>query len=265
MATWVIGDVHGCWETLQRLLERLGWDPGRDLLWLIGDAVNKGPGSLEVLRWAVREPRVDSLLGNHDLHLLARAAGLAEPRPDDRLGDVLGADDRDELLGWLGRRPLLEQVEGSVLVHAGLMPEWDLDEAASLAVDTAARLAALLPRLAHKPKPKWGRHRVGDERLAAAVGIFTRLRVVRADGRPKLGFIAAPEAAPTGVRPWFETSRVVRDGHAVIFGHWATMGFRRVGRVVCLDSGCVYGGSLTAICLDDQHVIQVPLADRVEV
>lgn len=265
MATWVIGDVHGCWETLQRLLDRICWSPDRDRLWLIGDLVNKGPGSLEVLRWAVRRPCVDSLLGNHDLHLLALAAGLTGARPEDRLDDVLRADDRDELLEWLRRRPLLARVGEEVLVHAGLMPEWGLDEAANIAAEASARLDVLLPVLSSKPRPKWGRSVAGDDRLAAAVGIFTRLRVLRADGRPKLGFIAAPESAPPGVRPWFETARVVRDGCPVVFGHWATMGFRRVGRVVCLDSGCVYGGALTAICLDDDRVVEAPLADRVEV
>jgi bis(5'-nucleosyl)-tetraphosphatase (symmetrical) len=247
------------------MLDRIGWSPGRDRLWLVGDLVNKGPGSLEVLRWIVRQPRVDSLLGNHDLHLLARAADLSSPRLEDRLDDVLAADDRDELLGWLRRRPFLARIGEVVLVHAGLMPEWDVDEAANLAADAAERLDRLLPRLAERPRPKWERRAAGDDRLAAAVSIFTRLRVLRADGRPKLGFVAAPELAPEGVRPWFETARVVRHGHPVIFGHWATMGFRRVGRVVCLDSGCVYGGSLTALCLGDGRVVQLPLADRMEV
>lgn len=265
MAVWVIGDVHGCWETLQRLVDRIGWSPDGDRLWLIGDLVNKGPDSLEVLRWIARQPRVDSLLGNHDLHLLARAAGLTSRRPDDRLDDVLAAGDRAELLDWLMRRPLLVRVGEAVLVHAGLMPEWGVDEAEGLAHDASVRLEELLPRLADKPRPRWSRGATGDERLVAAVGIFTRLRVLRADGRPKLGFVAAPESAPAGVRPWFESARVVADGHPVIFGHWATMGFRRIGRAVCLDSGCVYGGALSAIRLDDNRLVQEPLADRVEV
>lgn len=265
MATWVIGDVHGCWRTLERLLEQLRWDPGRDRLWLIGDIVNKGPGSLEVLRWAAREQGVDSILGNHDLHLMARAAGLTTARSDDRLEHVLEAEDRDELLAWLRGRPFLHREGDTVLVHAGLMPEWNLSEAQRLATDASERLDVLLPRVANKPRPVWGEVSSSDDWLAAAMIVLTRLRVVRTDGRPKLGFTAEPEAAPDDLRPWFERSRVVRDGRTVFFGHWATMGYRRVGSAVCLDSGCVYGGRLTAIRLGDGDVVQVPLVDRVEV
>lgn len=264
MALWVIGDIHGCWRTLQRLLDRIGWDPDGDRLWLIGDLVNKGPDSLAVLRWAARQSRVDSILGNHDLHLLARAAGLASPRSDDCLEEVLASDDREELLDWLVGRPFLHRINDTVLVHAGLMPEWGIGEADRLAADSSARLRELLPKLAAKPRPVWGSDACGDDRLAAAVGVFTRLRVTRLDGRPKLDFTGAPEAAPRGARPWFEDACVLRDGHVVIFGHWAMMGFRRHGRAVCLDSGCVYGGSLTAIRLDGEGVVQVPLDDTVE-
>lgn len=231
---------------------------------MIGDLVNKGPGSLAVLRWAMAQPEVDSLLGNHDLHLLVRAADLAGRRAEDRLDEVLAASDREALLGWLVSRPLLRRVGTTVLVHAGLMPDWDLAEAEHLAAEASQRLRVLLPRLVTRPRPRWSREAAGDDRLAAAVGIFTRLRVVRADGRPKMGFVARPESAPEGVRPWYESSQVVRRGHPVVFGHWATMGFRRSGSVVCIDSGCVYGGALTALRLDDGEVAQVPLSDRVE-
>jgi bis(5'-nucleosyl)-tetraphosphatase (symmetrical) len=259
VADWVIGDVHGCWETLQRLLERIGWEPGRDRLWLIGDLVNRGPGSLEVLRWAARQPHLDAILGNHDLHLLARAAGSAGVRPEDRLDKVLEADDREALLEWLRRRPFLQRVGSALLVHAGLLPEWSGDEALSLAGAASRRLPALLPRLARKPKPKWSAEAAGDERLAAAVAIFTRLRIVRGDGRPKLSFTAAPESVPEGCRPWYEGSRLVAEGTRVVFGHWALMGFRRWPGVVCVDSGCVYGGRLTALRLDDDTAVHVPV------
>lgn len=264
MAGWVIGDVHGCWATLRQLLERIDWSPGRDRLWLIGDLVNKGPASLEVLRWAATTSGVDALLGNHDLHLLARAADLTPARADDRLGEVLAAPDRDDLLDWLRARPLLTRAGGSVLVHAGLMPDWSLEEAEELALAVAARIEHLLPIVASKPRPRWGEPTVGDERLAAAAAIFTRLRVVRADGRPQMSFTAAPEEAPNGIRPWFVRSRVLDDGHEVIFGHWAMMGYRRYDGAICLDSACVYGGQLTAISLDGDGVVHVDLADRVE-
>jgi bis(5'-nucleosyl)-tetraphosphatase (symmetrical) len=265
VALWVIGDVHGCWRTLQRLLDRIGWEPARDRLWLIGDLVNKGPDSLAVLRWAARQPGVDSILGNHDLHLLARAAGLGSPRSDDRLEEVLDSDDRVELLEWLLGRPFLHRAGDTVLVHAGLMPEWGIGEAERLAAEASARLRDLLPKLTATPRPVWGSDARGDDRLAAAVGIFTRVRVIRGDGTPKLGYAGALEAVPNGTRPWFEAARILREAQLVIFGHWAMMGFRRCGRAVCLDSGCVYGGSLTAIRLDGEDVVQVPLEDSVEV
>lgn len=264
MADWVIGDIHGCWETLQRLLERIRWDGARDRLWLIGDLVNRGPGSLAVLRWAAGEPRLDAILGNHDLHLLARAAQLVGARPEDRLDEVLAAEDCEKLLGWLRRRPFIHRLGGTVLVHAGLLPDWDAATAQSLAASASRRLDALLPLLARKPRPKWGAHVTGDERLAAAVTIFTRLRVVRADGRPKLSFTAAPESAPEGCRPWFEGSRLAGEGIRAVFGHWALMGFRREPGAVCIDSGCVYGGRLTALRLDDDTALHEPVvADEV--
>jgi len=261
VADWVIGDVHGCWETLQRLLERIRWDPERDRLWLIGDLVNRGPRSLEVLRWAMRQPRLDAILGNHDLHLLARAAGAAGARAEDRLDEVLAAGDREVMLEWLRRRPFLHRIGDTLLVHAGLLPVWGGDEALSLASSASRRLQALLPLLTRKPRPKWSAEAIGDDRLAAAVAIFTRLRVVRADGRPKLSFTAAPEAVPEGCRPWYEGSRLVAEGTRVVFGHWALMGYRREPGAVCIDSGCVYGGRLTALCLDDDTAVHEPVVD----
>lgn len=261
MSDWVIGDIHGCWETLQRLLELMRWDGTRDRLWLIGDLVNRGPRSLEVLRWAASEPRLDAVLGNHDLHLLARAARLVGARQGDRLDELLAAEDCENLLGWLWRRPFFHRLGGTVLVHAGLLPEWDAAMAQSLAESASRRLDALLPLLASKPRPKWSADADGDERLAAAAAIFTRLRVVRADGRPKLSFTAAPESAPEGCRPWFEGSRLVAEGNRAVFGHWALMGFRRGPGAVCIDSGCVYGGRLTALRLDDDTALHQPVVE----
>ncbi|HPA80541.1 MAG TPA: symmetrical bis(5'-nucleosyl)-tetraphosphatase [Thermoanaerobaculales bacterium] len=260
MADWVIGDVHGCWVTLQRLLERIRWDRDRDRLWLIGDLVNRGPRSLEVLRWAAGHPGVDAILGNHDLHVLARNAALVDAKAGDRLDEVLAADDSERLLDWLRRRPFLHRIGDTVLVHAGLLPQWGWVEASALAGSAGLHLEALLPRLARRPRPRWSAEATGDERLAAAISIFTRLRVVRADGRPKLSFTAAPESAPAGCRPWYETARLVAEGARAIFGHWAMMGFRREPGAVCIDSGCVYGGRLTAFRLDDDAAVHEPVA-----
>jgi bis(5'-nucleosyl)-tetraphosphatase (symmetrical) len=269
MATWVIGDIHGCWETLQRLLGRIDWAPEQDELWFVGDLVNRGPHSLEVLRWAhENNRRLVAVMGNHDLHLLARAAGVAEAKEEDTLDKILAAPDRDELLGWLRRRPLVHRFGPSVMVHGGLMPEWDIELACGLADAVAARLSGsedetFMGRLVGNRKTAWHPDLEGDERLAAAAAVFTRMRMVGPDGRGRLAFNGSPDVAPEGWRPWFATSAVLRQGYALMFGHWAQLGFHRAHDVTCLDSGCVYGGNLTALRLTDGRVVHEPVADAV--
>ena len=143
MTTWAIGDIHGCWHTLSRLLDRIDWQPDSDELWLVGDLVNRGPGSLEVLRWARANDRhVTAVLGNHDLHLLNRAAGVVKAKEEDTLDAVLAAPDRDELVGWLRSRRFLHQMGPWVMVHAGLMPGWSIELCRRLADAAGSRLAA---------------------------------------------------------------------------------------------------------------------------
>jgi len=269
MATYAIGDIHGCWETLRRLLRRISWRPGGDRLWLVGDLVNRGPGSLEVLRWAAEnDPHLVSVLGNHDLHLVAMAAGLAGRKTGDRLDEVLSAPDADLLVAWLRRRPLLHRRGETVMVHAGLWPGWDAGEANRLARGLEDRLRAadgdaFLARVIRKPRTPWSPDLEADDRLAAAAAIFTRLRVVDADGRPRMGFTGGLDEMPAGCSPWFEGSVAVSSGCSVVFGHWAMLGLHRHGDVTCLDSGCVYGGSLTALRLDDGRIYQEPVADPI--
>jgi bis(5'-nucleosyl)-tetraphosphatase (symmetrical) len=268
VTTYVIGDIHGCWRTLQRLLERIGWDPLHDELWLVGDLVNRGPQSLEVLRWAAGQKRLVATLGNHDLHLLARAEELLCPRPEDNLREVLAAPDRDELLAWMRRQPFVHRRGDLMMVHAGLMPSWDEDDALALAHQARDRLnddgdREFLEQLCRKPRPRWRASIGGDERIAAAVSVFTRARVVGPDGEPELGFTGPPEAAPDGCKPWFEGSDIVERGMRVVFGHWAQLGLHRSGGALCLDSGCVYGGSLTAWCPDDGRMISEPTSDAI--
>ena len=265
MTTWAIGDIHGCWQTLQRLLEKIRWDPSADELWLVGDLVNRGPASVEVLRWAVaNDDHITAVMGNHDLHLLSRADGFRLARAEDRLDEVLGAADREQLLGWLRRRPFLHRGPRTVMVHAGLWPGWSVREAQAVALAASDSVGRVLPRLNATPKPVWASGLDGDERLAAAAAVFTLLRTVRTDGRPMFGFTGPPAEAPDGCRPWFETSRAILDGWKVIFGHWAMLGFKNGGNAVCLDSGCVYGGNLTALPLDGGDPVHQPLADRVD-
>jgi len=270
MATWVIGDVHGCWLTLERLLQRIAWQPDRDELWFVGDLVNRGPSSLEVLRWAFdNRERIEMVLGNHDLHLLSVAAGVRDAKKGDTLQEVLMAPDRDDLLNWLRTRPLIHRFGPFVMVHAGLMPEWNIERTCALAETAADRLAGpengTFLRCLSKGRTRGERAGNEDDRqLAAAVAAMTRIRMVDGDGGARLGFNGAPRDAPPEWRPWFDASAVRRQGYAVVFGHWAMLGYHREHDVACVDSGCVYGGGLTALRLRDGRVVREPVADAVK-
>ncbi len=266
MADWVIGDIHGCWRTLTALLERLEWQPGGDRLWLIGDLVNKGPGSLEVLRWAeANRATVDSVLGNHDLLLIAQADGTAPRRSEDAFDEVLAAPDRERLIGWLRTRPLLARAADLVMVHAGVWPDWSWSEASENAAAVAREVAAPagLGALYARRRTLWRDDLVGIERIAAAGAVLTRLRMIGPDGLPRLTTTVHPAAAPADLVPWFDCPRLVAEGLRVVFGHWAMLGLLRAGAVTCIDSACVYGGALTAMRISDGELVQQPLLDEV--
>ena len=269
MATWAIGDVHGCWLTLRKLLESIGWNPKNDFLWFVGDLVNRGPASLEVLRWTRQNSdRLVVVLGNHDLHLLARSVGAAKARKEDTLDTILGAPDRDELLRWLRSRPMFHRFGPFVMVHAGLAPDWNISLATSLAEKLGRGISGprgdeMIRNLYAKRKTAWNVDLRGDDQLAAAAAIFTRMRMVDADGRARFDYAGPPGAAPEGWRPWYTRSAVRSQGYRLLFGHWAQFGFYRARDAVCLDSGCVYGGRLTALCLDDGSLVQEDSIDTV--
>jgi bis(5'-nucleosyl)-tetraphosphatase (symmetrical) len=263
MTTWVLGDVHGCFATLEALLERLPVDWDRDHLWLVGDLVNRGPRSLEVLRWARRThqrlgERFVSVLGNHDLHLLARCAGVAKRKRLDTLDDVLAAPDRGHLVEWLARRPLAHRTQQGLLVHAGLLPSWTRQE-----VEELARSTESLLRDGESRRRLLGEIRAssGTSTEAGAAAVLTRARTL--DGRNRLStFSGAPAEAPAGERPWFELPGFWREETPVLFGHWAALGLYRGNGVVGLDSGCVWGGALTALRLEDGWTTQEATRDR---
>jgi bis(5'-nucleosyl)-tetraphosphatase (symmetrical) len=264
MATWVIGDVHGCWRTLEKLLKRIDWRPGRDDVWMVGDLVNRGPSSLEVLRWAwANRDCIEVVLGNHDLHLLSRAAGVRAAKKGDTLDEILEAPDREELLGWLRNRPLIHHFGPFVMVHAGLLPEWNIERTCALADTAADHLRGADYGEFLKAVSGARTDRDGDDQIAGATAAMTRVRMVDADGRPQLGFNGSPGDAPQGWHPWFDFSAVRRQGYALIFGHWAMLGYHRDHDVACLDSGCVYGGKLTALRLRDGRVVREPVADAI--
>jgi len=237
----------------ERLLARIDWRPGRDRLWLAGDLVNRGPRSLEVLRWA-RAAGDDAIavLGNHDLHLIARAAGVAKAKRRDTLDDVLDAPDGAELVEWLARRPLVHEEAGFLMVHAGVAPGWTLGEVRGRARDVEQLLAG--PRRAEL---LGGRDDLtgplGEARRSLAA--FTRLRVARPGGDMLLDFDGPPEEAPKGARPWWDLADPSLP--PIVCGHWSRAGVVLESRVVALDSGCVWGGKLTAVRLPDRKVVQV--------
>ena len=257
MATWAIGDVHGCFRTLDALIRQIDLDRSRDRLWMVGDLVNPGPSSLEVLRWAraldhEMGDRFQVVLGNHDLHLIARHLGIAEARPGDTLEEVLTAPDGPDLVEWLRRRSFIHfGSAGSadfVLVHAGLLPGWSQQDAIAA--------AKRLKRQLQGPDAEGLLRSRRDEALAA----FTRMRMLD----PETGFhhySGPPEAAPVGLKPWFEVEPRACPGQTAVTGHWAALGMRLRRDLIALDSGCVWGGRLTAACLDDRRVAQKRVVD----
>ncbi len=270
MATYAIGDIHGCYETFQRLLRRIAFDPWQDRLWLVGDLVNRGPGSLEVLRWAVEhEDRIVAVLGNHDLHLLGLAAGVAGTRKRDTLEAVLAAPDRDDLLGWLRTRPLIHRDGEALMVHAGLFPGWRPRQAERLARDVEKRLrgeeaAGLLLSIEERAAERWKEDLAGFERARVALAGFARLRTLDSTGRMCAGFSGPPAEAPRGCRPWFAVRGRRSAGLTVIFGHWAALGLKTGGGIAALDTGCAWGRQLTGLRLDDWRIFQEPAAERRE-
>jgi bis(5'-nucleosyl)-tetraphosphatase (symmetrical) len=259
MATYAIGDVHGCFKTLQKLLGKIQHDPRHDRLWFVGDLVNRGPRSLAVLRWAAEQgDRIVSVLGNHDLHLLARAARASAPKRRDSLAEVLEAPDRDELLAWLLRRPLLHREGEHLLVHAGLFPGWTPERAEELARETEAGLRGgdqdLLAGNDRKLDEGWDEGTLRDSpdrRLRIALACFAKIRTVDGEGRMCSSFSGPPEQAPEGCRPWFEDPERGSRDVTVVFGHWAALGLWMRGGLAGLDSGCAWGRELTALRLDD--------------
>ncbi|HBG30781.1 symmetrical bis(5'-nucleosyl)-tetraphosphatase [Candidatus Macondimonas diazotrophica] len=260
MACYAVGDLQGCLDPLQRLLDRLRFDPASDCLWLTGDLVNRGPQSLESLRF-VRDLGASAVtvLGNHDLHLLSlHARGVAgTDKVDPTLVPVLRASDRDELLDWLTRRPLLHHDAslGYTLVHAGLPPRWNLATARRCAAEVEAMLAgdggADFLRHMYGDKPdRWSSGLTGLARARFIVNALTRMRYCTPDGRLDLRAKGTPDQVAAPLKPWFEVHPPADQGLNVVFGHWSTLGRVAQRGAYGLDTGCVWGGSLTALRLD---------------
>jgi bis(5'-nucleosyl)-tetraphosphatase (symmetrical) len=258
MAVWAIGDVQGCFQSLERLLKQLSFDRARDRLWFTGDLVNRGPDSLRVLRF-VRDlgERAVTVLGNHDLHLLAAAVGARAPRRRDTFQDVLDAPDRRELLDWLRRQPLLhhDAALACTMVHAGLWPGWTLADARSLAreaeaVVQGASFAEFVAHMYGDLPDHWRENLRGHDRIRVIINAFTRIRYCDLDGGMDLHQKGAPGSQPPDLLPWYALPARATREQRIVFGHWSTLGRYAGPGVIGLDSGCVWGGELTAVRLD---------------
>lgn len=261
MARYAIGDIQGCMASLERLLTLISFSHN-DHLWLVGDLVNRGPRSLDVLRWARdHEASITCVLGNHDLHFLARAAGAAPEKPRDTLDELLAAPDCDRLVDWLRRQPLAHLDRSHLLVHAGLHPRWTAEQALHLGGEIERELRgpgwrAFLAQISEGPPPRWDPRLGGGDRWRAILAYLVRARTLRPDGRVEPHFTGPPTQAPPGCVPWFAWPDPAWATHTVVFGHWAALGLAIGPRHLGLDTGCVWGKALTAIRLDDRMVFQ---------
>lgn len=273
MKTYVIGDLQGCHDQMLALLERIGQAekqsgaaPYRILF--AGDLINRGPQSLATLRHVkalalARPGLVDSVLGNHDLHLLAVYHGIRPVHKSDTLADIMEAPDRDELIDWLRRRPLLIESGAHLLVHAGLLPQWTAQQAVALAgeVETALRgddWGGFLRDMYGNEPAAWRDDLAGADRLRCIINAMTRLRFCDADGTMDFKMKESGSADPeSGLMPWFEVPGRRTEKNTVVFGHWSALGLTLRPNMIALDSGCVWGGQLSAVCLEDRSLLQV--------
>jgi len=263
VSSYAIGDVQGCYDELRLLLDEISFNPAVDRLYFVGDIVNRGPLSLETVRFIknLGESAV-TVLGNHDLHLLAVAQGASKTKRRDTFGDILGAPDREELLDWLRHRPLLDSTGEFYLIHAGLPPQWDMETATRCAREVEAVLRSDgvgefyshmygdLPNL-------WSEELAGWERIRFITNCFTRLRYCDAAGVLDMKENLGPGSQAPHLLPWFRVAGRRSEGAKIIFGHWSTLGFHEENDCLCLDTGCLWGGDLTALRLEDQRLFSV--------
>lgn len=265
--TLAFGDLQGCRQPLEQLLKKIGAAP-TEPLWFCGDLVNRGPDSLGTLR-QIRQLglRARTVLGNHDLHLLAQYAGIRTPRPGDTLEPILRAPDAPELIDWLRTRPLALRQGDFLMVHAGLLPEWEFEQARDLAHEVEKVLSGphwqdFLSVMYGNTPDRWSDSLRGDDRLRCIVNGLTRLRYLHTDGHMDFKCTEAPADAPEGLIPWFQAPNRRSAGRPIIFGHWSSLGLRLQPDLIALDTGCVWGGSLTAIRLENRQLFQQPCPGR---
>lgn len=262
---WMIGDIQGCCASLDALLALpdIADDPGAHF-WFAGDLVNRGPESLTTLRRIMSlGDRATAVLGNHDLHLLAMAAGVRRAGKKDTLEEVLKAPDAQAIIDWLRFRPLAHYDYGHLLVHAGVLPQWDAEKTLALAdeVQTALRSNSWkkhLEQMYGNSPDQWDEGLTGPDRMRVIINALTRLRMCDRQGKMALSIKTEPSAQDKSLVPWFNLPKRATRDVTVVFGHWSTLGLKLDSDVICLDSGCLWGGHLTAVRLQDHAVLQVP-------
>ncbi len=264
MPTYAIGDVQGCYTAFRKLLDMVHFDLNRDKLWLVGDIVNRGPESLEMLRFVMQSgDAVIMVLGNHDLHLLMVNAGIARCHKGDTIQSILNAPDREELLFWLRNQQLFYYEGEYAMVHAGLLPVWSVAKAAQLAreVESALRrddYQKIFSQLYGNEPNYWQDSWTGAVRMRVIINAMTRMRTCNPEGQMNFSYKGPLQTVPAGYMPWFDVPRRGSLDSIIICGHWSALGLYTTDRVVALDSGCVWNGQLSAMRLEDRKVFQIP-------
>jgi bis(5'-nucleosyl)-tetraphosphatase (symmetrical) len=271
MALYLIGDVQGCDDALERLLQHIDFSPSRDKLYMLGDMVNRGPQNLQVLRRLMEfGSSAQCVLGNHDLHLLAVSLGARKSNDSDTIQDVLNAPERDALLHWLRHQHMALHIGNVLLVHAGVLPQWTAEKTMALAgeVESLLRSDALGDFIAHMyggMPNQWDDALTGHDRIRIIVNAFTRMRYCNAQGAMDFSYKKSPENAPVGQIPWFDLPNRLTQQTVVAFGHWSTLQLAPRADVVCLDDGCLWGGCLSALRLEDANLRDARLAQRLKI
>ncbi|MDO8962526.1 MAG: symmetrical bis(5'-nucleosyl)-tetraphosphatase [Methylophilus sp.] len=268
MATYAIGDIQGCFYAFQALLEKLRFNPSHDRLWLVGDMINRGTGSLEMLRWCVtHEHAIQVVLGNHDLHAIAVAHNIRPPHRSDTLRPILEASDGMQLLEWLRHQPLIIVEDDITMVHAGLLPQWTINQAITYAAEVEAVLrrddyVQFLQHMYGNQPVIWQDDLQGMDRLRLITNAFTRLRVCDVHGELDYSFKGELADIPAGFMPWFQVPNRLSQTSTIICGHWSALGLYQQHNIHALDTGCLWGGQLTAMCLETRAITQVNFDPR---
>ncbi|WP_428505964.1 symmetrical bis(5'-nucleosyl)-tetraphosphatase [Roseateles sp.] len=260
---YLVGDLQGCCDALERLLKKIAFSPSRDHLYFLGDLVNRGPASLATLRrLSGLGAAATCLLGNHDLHLLAVAHGARKASKGDTLSDILDAPDRAALLDWLRQQRMACLAQGWLMVHAGVLPDWSVAQTLSLAGEVEAvlrgpDLADFLPQMYGNEPDRWREDLRGPDRLRLVINALTRLRFCDEKGRMDLKTKGDSASAPPGWQPWFDAPGRRSAGQPIAFGHWSTLGLLQRPDLLALDTGCIWGGQLSAARVEQGRCLEV--------